>query len=118
MQKQQVAKRPRLPPGPSPAAMRTLTRLLQPWHAITSPVSYGLANIPRRGPRLFVGNHTLFGLLDAPMLFLELYTKRKIVLRSLGDHVHFRVPLWRDVLTRYGVVDGTRDNCAALMAAR
>ncbi|HVO27405.1 MAG TPA: lysophospholipid acyltransferase family protein [Candidatus Margulisiibacteriota bacterium] len=98
--------------------MRALTALLQPWHAITSPLSYGLDNIPRRGPRLFVGNHTLFGMLDAPMLFLELYTKRKIVLRSLGDHVHFRVPLWRDVLTRYGVVDGTRENCAALMAAR
>jgi 1-acyl-sn-glycerol-3-phosphate acyltransferase len=97
--------------------MRALTQLLRPWHLITSPVSYGLDNIPRRGPRLFVGNHTLFGMLDAPMLFLELYTQRKIVLRSLGDHVHFRVPLWRDVLTRYGVVDGTRENCAALMAA-
>jgi 1-acyl-sn-glycerol-3-phosphate acyltransferase len=96
--------------------MRELTRLLRPWHLITSPVSYGLDNIPRRKPCLFVGNHTLFSL-DAPMLLLELYSKRKIVLRSLGDHVHFQVPLWRDVLTRYGVVDGTRENCARLMAA-
>lgn len=107
----------RVPGRPVARDLRALTRLLQPWHLITSPLSYGLDNIPRRGPRLFVGNHTLFGMLDAPMLFLELYTKRKIVLRSLGDHVHFRVPLWRDVLTRYGVVDGTRENCAALMAA-
>jgi len=107
----------RVPGHPTAKDMRELTRLLQPWHLMTSPLSYGLDNIPPRGPRLFVGNHTLFGLLDAPMLFLELYTKRKIVLRSLGDHIHFRVPLWRDVLRRYGVVDGTRENCAALMAA-
>ena len=107
----------RVPGRPAARDLRALTQLLQPWHLITSPMSYGLDNIPPRGPRLFVGNHTLFGMLDAPMLFLELYTKRKIVLRSLGDHVHFRVPLWRDVLTRYGVVDGTRENCAALMAA-
>ena len=33
--------------------MRALTRLLRPWHLITSPVSYGLDNIPRRGPRPF-----------------------------------------------------------------
>jgi 1-acyl-sn-glycerol-3-phosphate acyltransferase len=101
---------------PTAKDMRELTRLLQPWHLITSPLSYGLDNVPRRGPCLFVGNHTLFGLLDAPMLFIELYTKRHIKLRSLGDHVHFRVPLWRDVLHRYGVVDGTRENCAKLMA--
>jgi len=117
MERRARAKRPALHRAPSGADMRTLSRLLQPWHVVTSPVSYGLDNIPRRGRRLFVGNHTLFGLLDAPMLFLELYAKRKIVLRSLGDHVHFSVPLWRDVLARYGVVDGTRENCAALMAA-
>lgn len=107
----------RIPGHPTAKDMRELTRLLQPWYLITSPVSYGLDNLPRRGPCLFVGNHTLFGMLDAPMLFLELYTQRKITLRSLGDHVHFRVPLWRDVLRRYGVVDGTRENCAKLMAA-
>jgi len=95
--------------------MAALVSLLKPWHLIVDPVSYGLDNIPAE-PALFVGNHTLFSL-DAPMMLLELYAKRRIVLRSLGDHVHFRIPLWRDVLTRYGVVDGTRDNCARLMAA-
>jgi 1-acyl-sn-glycerol-3-phosphate acyltransferase len=96
--------------------MRELALLLTPLQLLTSPVSYGLDNIPRGRPCLFVGNHTLFSL-DAPMLIAEIYTKRGIVIRSLGDHVHFRIPLWRDLLTKFGVIDGTRDNCARLMAA-
>jgi len=31
--------------------------------------------------------------------------------------VHFRVPVWRDLLTRFGTVDGTRENCRRLMRA-
>jgi 1-acyl-sn-glycerol-3-phosphate acyltransferase len=96
--------------------MAELVRLLEPWRLLTSPVSWGIENIPRRRPSLFVGNHTLFSL-DAPMMLVELYIRRRFVLRALGDHVHFRIPLWRDLLRRYGVVDGTRDNCARLMAA-
>ena len=96
--------------------MRELVLLLTPFQLLTSPVSYGLDNIPRGRPCLFVGNHTLFSL-DVPMLIAELYSKRGIVIRSLGDHVHFRVPLWRDLLTKFGVIDGTRENCATLMAA-
>jgi 1-acyl-sn-glycerol-3-phosphate acyltransferase len=96
--------------------MRELVLLLTPFQLLTSPVSYGLDNIPRGRPCLFVGNHTLFSL-DAPMMIAELYTKRGIVIRSLGDHVHFRIPLWRDLLTKFGVIDGTRENCATLMAA-
>ena len=96
--------------------MRELVGLLTPFQLLTSPVSHGLDNIPAGRPCLFVGNHTLFSL-DAPMLIAEVYTKRGIVIRSLGDHVHFRIPLWRDLLTRFGVIDGTRDNCARLMAA-
>jgi len=96
--------------------MQELALLLTPLRLLTSPISYGLDNIPRGRPCLFVGNHTLFSL-DAPMMIAELYAKRGVVIRSLGDHVHFRIPLWRDLLTKFGVIDGTRDNCAALMAA-
>ncbi len=92
--------------------------LLKPLQLLSRPVSYGLVNVPRGGPGLFVGNHTLFGIFDAAIMFLELYTKRDITLRALGDHIHFRIPLWRRLLSRYGVVDGTRENCARLMAAR
>jgi len=39
------------------------------------------------------------------------------MLRSLADHVHFQIPVWRDLLVRFGAVDGTRENCEALMRA-
>ena len=64
---------------------------------------------------MFVGNHTLYGILDSPFLFFELYRRCGIFLRSMGDHSHFRFPGWREFLTRYGVVAGTRANCAALL---
>jgi len=93
-------------------------RLFRPWHWLTAPKSIGIEQVPDRGPLLFVGNHTIFGVLDAPMMFYELYSKRGIYLRALGDHLHFRVPVWGDLLSRFGVVDGTRENCALLMRAR
>jgi len=106
-----------LPPAPSPAAIQTALQLLRPWHWVTAPLSFGIENVPEKGRVLLVGNHTLFGVLDVPVMIYELATKRGVFPRALGDHLHFRVPLWRDLLATYGVVDGTRENCAALMRA-
>lgn len=104
-------------PRPSDARIRLALRFLAPWRAYTRPVFVGLDRLPARRPLLLVGNHTLLGVLDAPMLFEELYLRHNIFLRSLGDHAHFGIPGWRAMLHRYGVVDGTRENCAALMEA-
>jgi 1-acyl-sn-glycerol-3-phosphate acyltransferase len=82
---------------------------------MTRPTFVGIENIPDERPLLFVGNHTLFGLLDVPLMFFELWKQRGIFLRGLGDHIHFKVPVWGEFLRRVGVVDGTRENCAALM---
>jgi 1-acyl-sn-glycerol-3-phosphate acyltransferase len=106
-----------LPLRPSSRLLEDAMPLLRPWHWLTAPKSIGIERVPERGPLLFVGNHTIFGVLDAPMMFYELYTKRGIVLRALGDHLHFRIPVWGEFLRRFGVVDGTRGNCAALMRA-
>ncbi len=102
---------------PSDREMRQMIKALDYWRAVTRPYFQGDENIPSTRPLLFVGNHTLFGMLDAPLLFAHLYQEKNIFLRSLGDHVHFRVPLWRDWLTKVGAVDGTRENCATLMQA-
>ena len=66
-------------------------------------------------PTLFVGNHSVFGVLDV-MLFTDgLYRERGITVRSLADRNHFKIPVWRDLVVQTGAVLGSRANCAALM---
>ena len=104
------------PYRPPQLAMRAAERALQPWWTATSPRFFGTEQIPEDGPLLFVGNHTLMGVLDAPLMWLHLWRERGIWLRALGDHAHFAIPVWRTALRRFGVVDGTRENCSRLMA--
>ena len=77
-------------------------------------MSIGAERVPRSGSVLLTGNHTLYGLIDIPMLGLEIYEKTGRMVRGLGDHIHFDTPLWRDVLESLGAVRGTRENCARL----
>jgi len=64
---------------------------------------------------MFISNHTLMGMLDTPLLMLGIYTETEHFPRSMGDHFHFKVPGWRELLRRFGVVHGTREGCRALM---
>ncbi len=100
---------------PSPDAMDRMVRLLRPFRYLASPVLSGLENIPATRPLLFVGNHTLFGILDAPMLIAELYRLTGIILRPLGDDLHFRVPVWAAMSRRIGAVPASPEACARLM---
>jgi 1-acyl-sn-glycerol-3-phosphate acyltransferase len=100
-----------------PAAFAAARLALAPWAWITSPKFFGLGNVPADRPFLLVGNHTLFGLLDVPLMLLGLWEARGVSVRPLGDHLHFQVPGWRDLLRLFGTVDGTPDNCRALMRA-
>jgi 1-acyl-sn-glycerol-3-phosphate acyltransferase len=102
---------------PSRAELRAALALLAPWRAFTRPVFRGMDRVPETRPLLFVGNHTLMGVLDTSLLFGELWEKKGILLRALGDHAHFEIPVWGTMLKRFGVVDGTRENCARLMKA-
>lgn len=90
-------------------------QILSPFRIFSDPLCVGLEKIPERGPALFVGNHTLGGLFDSTVLCFELWKQRRIHLRGLGHHVHFKVPLWGPLLKQLGVVEGTRENCAQLM---
>ncbi len=103
---------------PPPAALYQLLRAaILPWQELTSPVFVGLDRIPSERPLLFVGNHTLFGVMDVPLLFTKLYDAKGIFLRSLGDHNHFKVPVWKQMVEKFGAVDGTQEVCSQLMAA-
>jgi 1-acyl-sn-glycerol-3-phosphate acyltransferase len=102
---------------PTAVEMAAARVLLEPWRLLTAPVLHGVEHVPTNRPVLLVGNHTLMGVLDVPLMLVGLHERTGIVVRSLGDHMHFRVPLWRDLLLRFGTVDGTRENCTALMRA-
>lgn len=97
---------------PSPEEVEKLVRPLTRWF---DPQFYGLENVDAAIPSLFVGNHTIFGVIDSPLMFSGLYSRTGVYLRSLGDHFHFDVPWWGDRMIKYGTVPGTPENCRTLM---
>ena len=97
---------------PPPARFRRVLDALR-WYF--APEYLHLERSDQRRPTLFVGNHSLYGVLDVLLFADGLYRERSIVLRSLADRNHFKVPLWRDFVEQTGAVIGTRANCAALM---
>ena len=94
--------------------MDRLASILAPFRRVTQPKVLGIERIPHR-PVLFVGNHTRYSFLDLPFMMGELWTRRRIIVRGLGDHAHYAIPVWRDLLTMGGMVRGTREPVRALM---
>ena len=106
-----------IPVLPSEQAIDRLVSLLEPYRRITAPKFYGMGNLPDDGS-LLVGNHTIYGFLDLPFMMAEVWKRRRIAIRGLGEHAHYKIPLWRDLLGACGMVRGTRDNVRALMRDR
>jgi len=106
-----------VPPRPTAEDLDRVIRFYQPLERLLAPLFVDLQHIPDTHPLLFVGNHTIYGVLDVPFLIMGLHRERGLYLRALGDHIHFKVPVWRTFLKRYGVVDGNRQACAELMRA-
>ncbi|GAQ85441.1 hypothetical protein KFL_002350160 [Klebsormidium nitens] len=85
-------------------------RLLEPWRIVTSPLVSGAENLPDpsaepRRPILFVGNHTIFGLYDSPLLVHELFM-RGFRCRGLAHPGHWRSGAGQ-LFERYGNVKAT-----------
>ena len=102
-----------VPDVPTPANIKVALRLVEPLRQLIRPKVYGIDNVSERRA-LLVGNHTVLGVLDLPLMCAELWERGRIV-RALGDHAQFKVPGWRDMLKILGVVEGSRANCAELM---
>lgn len=99
---------------PSRREMRGFMRWARFWFY---PEFLGLWGRDLSKPALFVGNHTLFGLTDAPLMIEHLHTQYGVMLRGLGDRGHFQVPVWGDFLIKHGMVLGSPEVCSALMKA-
>ena len=103
-----------LPRAPDRRQLDRLASIMAPLRRVTQPKVLGIEHIPHRAV-LFAGNHTRYGLLDVPFMMGELWTRRRIAVRALGEHAHYAIPVWRDLLTMGGMVRGTRENVRALM---
>jgi 1-acyl-sn-glycerol-3-phosphate acyltransferase len=106
-----------IPDLPSEQSIDRLVAILAPLARITQPKVYGIERIPDDGV-LFVGSHTIFGFMDLPFMMAELWKRRRMTVRGLGEHAHYAIPLWRDLLAVCGMVRGTRENVHALMRER
>jgi 1-acyl-sn-glycerol-3-phosphate acyltransferase len=106
-----------IPELPSERSIEQLVSLLEPLSRIIQPKLYGVENMPSNGS-LLVGNHTIYGFLDLPFMMAEIFKRRRLAIRGLGEHAHYAVPVWRDLLAVGGMVRGTRDNVRALMRDR
>jgi 1-acyl-sn-glycerol-3-phosphate acyltransferase len=103
-----------LPRAPDRRQMDRMASILAPFRRVTQPKVLGIEHIPHR-PVLFAGNHSRYALLDLPVMMGELWTRRRIAVRPLGEHAHYAIPVWRDLLTMAGMVSGTRANVRVLM---
>ncbi len=100
---------------PGPTEIAAVRALLAPWRALTDPRIDGYENLPADGRYLLVGNHTTLGVFDVPFVVLGVHERTGVLVRSLGERQHFRLPLWRDLLSHFGAIDGTRENTRAAM---
>jgi 1-acyl-sn-glycerol-3-phosphate acyltransferase len=80
-----------------------------------SPTILGKENLDKNKPALYVSNHTLLGITDGPLYIPELFNEKDIYLRVLVDKMHEGLPVLRSMLSDYGAVVGSRENCEALM---
>ena len=98
-----------------PPSLRTMGRITALQRRYFATTLEGADNVDPERPGLFVGNHALMGVLDSPLFVYELYRQTGVFPRSLGDHFHFPTPVWGKLVTRFGAVPGTRENCRRLM---
>ena len=116
MAKQTVTKTKHRELAFKPASKTFVRAFMAPFKFYFSPQFYGLDELDVSKPALYVSNHTILGILDGFPFASELYLQKGLMLRALADSNHFKMPVWRDVISQnFGVVEASRKNCADLM---
>ena len=100
----------------TPASKTFVRAFMAPFKFYFSPQFYGLKELDVTRPAVYVSNHTILGVLDGFPFASELYLQKGLMLRALADSSHFKIPVWRDIISQnFGVVEASRKNCATLM---
>ncbi|MES2619355.1 MAG: lysophospholipid acyltransferase family protein [Bacteroidota bacterium] len=99
-----------------PPSKTFVQTFMAPFKFYFAPQFYGLKELDVSKPAIYVSNHTILGLHDGFPFASELFLRKGILLRALADSNHFKIPVWRDLITeRLGVVEASRANCHELM---
>ncbi|MBL4587430.1 MAG: acyltransferase family protein [Flavobacteriales bacterium] len=104
-------------PDFTPPSVELVTNITALGRAYFQPQFFGMENLDKDKPAMYITNHNILGVLDGTLWAAEMYREKGIFCRSLVDDFHYQVPGWRDVAENVGFVRGTRENCATMMKA-
>lgn len=99
----------------NPPSKKFIENVTRPFYEYFTPQFFGLENLSKKKPALYIANHTIYGVTDGTLYVAEAYLKKGIYMRALADKMHFMVPVWKDIFTDLGFAKGSRENCAYLM---
>ena len=99
----------------TPPSVDFTTNMTALGRAYFQPQFFGLENLDKVKPAMYVTNHNVMGVLDGTLWAAEMYREKGIFARSLVDNFHYMVPGWRDMAGKMGFVRGTRENCKTMM---
>lgn len=80
-----------------------------------TPTFLGGEHIDASKPAMYVGNHSIYGVFDSPLIVDYLYNEHKVAVVSIADHSHFYVPLWREIFKKFGAIDGVKEYVREVM---
>ncbi|ATO20210.1 glycerol acyltransferase [Acinetobacter sp. LoGeW2-3] len=80
-----------------------------------TPTFLGAEHIDASRPAMYVGNHSIYGVFDSPMIIDYLYNEHKVAVVSIADHSHFYIPLWREIFKKFGAIDGVQEYVRKVM---
>jgi 1-acyl-sn-glycerol-3-phosphate acyltransferase len=100
----------------APPSQEFMRNFIAPFKNYFHPEFFGIDEIDASRPAMYVSNHAVLGVLDGYPFGIELYLRKGIFMRALADRNHFKIPVWRDVISkRLGALEGSRANCSAVM---
>lgn len=95
------------------SAAKLFTTVGRTWFRTTLT---GIKHVPRKGPALFVANHGVMAV-ESPFFMAEVLAHTKRMVRALGDHFLWRIPMLRERALLGGVVDGNPQTALKLLKA-
>ena len=102
-------------PDFTPPSPEFVTNMTAVGRAYFDPQFFGMENLDKEKPAMYVTNHNVLGVLDGTLWAAEMYAEKGIFARSLVDDLHYMMPGWRDISAKVGFVKGSRENCAEMM---